>query len=81
MKSVEDYLQLKRLAFPRFYFLSNDEMLDIIAQGKSVRAVEAHLSKCFSSVHKLHFLADIGLSVGDISAVVSSEVSFVKYSR
>ena len=77
MKSVEDYLQLKRLAFPRLCFLSNDELLDLLSQGRSPRAVETHLAKCFSNVYRLEFTADVGLAVGDVAAVVSSEVCFL----
>jgi hypothetical protein len=37
---VQDYLETKRIAFPRFYFLSNEELLQILAQTRDAQAVQ-----------------------------------------
>ena len=57
-RGLEDYLQLKREAFPRFYFLSNDELLEILAQSREPRAVQQHMQKCFDSIKSLTFVND-----------------------
>lgn len=38
--SLQDYLETKRLVFARFYFLSNEDLLDILANNKNPNAIQ-----------------------------------------
>jgi len=77
-KSLEEYLETKRVAFPRFYFLSNDELLEILSQTRDPKAVQPHLRKCFDNIMQLVFTADS--EENEITGMVSAEKEVVPFS-
>uniref|UniRef100_A0A6Q2WZ44 Dynein axonemal heavy chain 17 n=1 Tax=Esox lucius TaxID=8010 RepID=A0A6Q2WZ44_ESOLU len=58
-KALTEYLDTKRLAFPRFYFISSADMLDILSNGTSPLQVQKHLSKLFDNTAKMQFETDV----------------------
>jgi len=81
-KHLEEYLETKRVAFPRFYFLSNEELVAILSKTRDPQSVQPHLHKCFDNIARLEFVDDpSGAPPTEVCAMVSNEGEVVPLAR
>ncbi|CAG9464833.1 unnamed protein product [Pedinophyceae sp. YPF-701] len=67
-KGLNDFLETKKQQFPRFYFLSNDELLEILSEAKEPLNIQKFTKKIFEAVKEFQFEAS-----GDITGMTSVE--------
>ncbi|KAI5108711.1 dynein beta chain, ciliary, partial [Silurus meridionalis] len=82
-KSLAEYLETKRLTFPRFYFVSAADLLEIVSKGTQPRQVTRHLLKLFDNLADLKF-RDEGEEEGKVEVAVgmySREGEYVPFSE
>lgn len=56
--SIERYLENKRMVFPRLYYLSNREMLEMIFKSKDPNSILPFLPKLFDGIASIEFEMD-----------------------
>lgn len=76
-KALADFLEEKRSAMPRFYFIGDDDLLEILGQAKNPTVIQAHLKKLFQGIHKVGFNEDKMM----INAIISSAGEVVTLER
>ncbi|XP_037537274.1 dynein heavy chain 11, axonemal [Nematolebias whitei] len=77
-KSLAEYLETKRLTFPRFYFVSASDLLEIVSKGTQPKQVTRHLLKLFDNIADLRFKDLDGPGGGEEDGVA---VAMGMYSR
>jgi dynein heavy chain 2, cytosolic len=54
-KALNDFLEQKRSAFPRFYFLGDEDLLEILGQSTNPQVIQAHLKKLYAGINTVAF--------------------------
>ncbi|KAI9513146.1 dynein heavy chain protein 1 [Russula earlei] len=49
-KALGEYLERERASFPRFYFVGDEDLLEIIGNSKDIRRIMKHLKKMFAGI-------------------------------
>lgn len=58
-KALFDFMATKRAAFPRFHFVSQNDLLDILSNGNNPSKIMVHMPKIFQAIETLE-LKDAG---------------------
>jgi dynein heavy chain 1 len=54
-KSLADYLEKQRELFPRFYFVGNEDLLEIIGSSTNVEQINKHFKKMFMGISSVNY--------------------------
>uniref|UniRef100_A0A672VBH7 Dynein axonemal heavy chain 17 n=1 Tax=Strigops habroptila TaxID=2489341 RepID=A0A672VBH7_STRHB len=81
-KALAEYLDMKRLAFPRFYFVSSADLLDILSNGTNPHVVQRHLPKLFDNLAHIKFQLDSEQKATKVGlGMYSREEEYVSFSE
>ena len=72
-KALNEFLEQKRAKFARFYFLGDDDLLEILGQSKNPQVIQVHLKKLFAGVHYVKFSKDASCIVA-MRSITGEEV-------
>ena len=67
-KALGEYLERERVSFPRFYFLGDEDLLEIIGNSNDSTRVAKHFRKMFAGISGAEVTED-----GTITAITSKE--------
>ena len=79
-KALNEFMNAKRTAFPRFYFVSPADLLDILSNGNMPVKVMIHMPKIISALDTLELLEEgvRPFAKGMISSVGIEKVMFTR---
>ncbi|KAG0726862.1 Dynein heavy chain, cytoplasmic [Chionoecetes opilio] len=77
-KALGEYLERERSSFPRFYFVGDEDLLEIIGNSKNIMRLQKHFKKMFAGVTAI-ILDETETVVKGIASREGEEVPFNKF--
>jgi len=74
---MEDYLETKRSIFPRFYFISNEELVEILSLSHQPDLIQIHLKKLFDNIKNLRLLTKKSILANGIISNENEEINLI----
>ncbi|XP_065362456.1 dynein heavy chain, cytoplasmic-like [Calliphora vicina] len=75
-KALGEYLERERTSFPRFYFVGDEDLLEIIGNSKNIARLQKHFKKMFAGIAAILLNEDNTVILG-ISSREGEEVKFI----
>lgn len=72
-KALNSFLEEKRSKFSRFYFIGDDDLLEILGQAKNPAVIQSHLKKLFAGIFKVELIEQNS----KIKSMISSKNEYV----
>ena len=74
-KALGEYLERERASFPRFYFVGDEDLLEIIGNSKEILRIMKHLKKMFAGISTIKLDDDLTQILG-MASREGEEVAF-----
>ncbi|XP_068785621.1 dynein axonemal heavy chain 2, partial [Struthio camelus] len=80
-RSLDAFLEDKRLVFPRFCFLSDEELLAVLGQARAPQALQAPLPQCFEGLRGLRVHKGGPGARAEAAGMLAPDGEYVEFSR
>lgn len=82
-RTLEKYLDGKRKNFPRFYFLANNELVEVVGNANNPEIIQKYLNKLFQNLSKCELKTTISKMTREkkleVRGMYASDGEFVKF--